>query len=92
MYPVSDAFLLAVQENTRTYSYYWMGRITAASGAVYEFGYEDIVKDGNEPVMEYGNKHRFLSSFSDFITRYCDKTIHWMVLLHAWQRQSAPPT
>lgn len=42
MYPVSDAFLQAVQENTRTY--YWTGRITTIAGIVYEFGYTDIVK------------------------------------------------
>lgn len=42
MYPVSEAFLQAVQENTR--SFYWTGRITARDGAVYEFGNEDIVK------------------------------------------------
>ena len=42
MYPVSEAFLRAVQENTRRYS--WTGRITTKGGAVYPFGYEDIVK------------------------------------------------
>ena len=42
MYPVSEAFLQAVQENTRRY--YWTGRITTKAGAVYEFGNEDIVK------------------------------------------------
>ncbi len=42
MYPVSDAFLRAVQENTRRY--YWTGKITTKGGAVYPFGYEDIVK------------------------------------------------
>lgn len=42
MYPVSDAFLQAVQENTRIY--YWTGRITTVAGVVYEFGYTDIVK------------------------------------------------
>lgn len=42
MYPVSEAFLQAVQENTR--SFYWTGRITVRDGAVYEFGNEDIVK------------------------------------------------
>ena len=42
MYPVSEAFLQAVQENTRRY--YWTGRITTKSGVVYEFGNEDIVK------------------------------------------------
>ena len=42
MYPVSEAFLQAVQENTRRY--YWTGKITMKGGAVYPFGYEDIVK------------------------------------------------
>ena len=42
MYPVSEAFLQAVQENTRRY--YWTGQITTKGGAVYPFGYEDIVK------------------------------------------------
>lgn len=42
MYPVSEAFLQAVQENTR--HYYWTGRITTAAGAVYDFSQEDIVK------------------------------------------------
>lgn len=40
MYPVSNAFLQSVQENTR--SYYWTGKITTTGGVVYEFGYEDI--------------------------------------------------
>ena len=42
MYPVSEAFLQAVQGNTR--HYYWSGRITTAAGAVYGFSQEDIVK------------------------------------------------
>lgn len=42
MYPVSEAFLQAVQGNTR--HYYWTGRITTAAGAVYGFIQEDIVK------------------------------------------------
>lgn len=42
MYPVSDVFLQAVQENTR--KYYWTGKITTKTGQVHEFGYEDIVK------------------------------------------------
>ena len=42
MYPVSEAFLQAVQENTRRY--YWTGQITTKGGAVYPFVYEDIVK------------------------------------------------
>ena len=42
MYPVSEAFLRAVQENTRNYR--WTGQITTKGGAVYPFVYEDIVK------------------------------------------------
>ena len=42
LYLVSEAFLQAVQENTRRY--YWTGRITTTKGAIYEFGADDIVK------------------------------------------------
>lgn len=42
MYPVSEAFLQAVQENTRRY--FLSGRITTTKGATYEFGADDIVK------------------------------------------------
>lgn len=42
MYPVSEAFLQAVKENTRRY--YWTGKITTTAGAVYEFTQADIVK------------------------------------------------
>ena len=42
MYPVSEAFLRAVQENTRRY--YWTGEIRTKGGVAYPFVYEDIVK------------------------------------------------
>jgi len=42
VYPVSEAFLRAVQENTRRY--YWTGKITTKGGAVYPFGYGEKVK------------------------------------------------
>lgn len=42
MYLVSEAFLQAVQENTRRY--YWIGKITTKNGMIYEFGPEQIVK------------------------------------------------
>lgn len=42
MYPVSEAFLSAVQENTRKYE--WSGKIITAKGTVYEFTPKDIVK------------------------------------------------
>ena len=42
MYTVSEAFLQAVQGNTR--KYYWTGKITTAGGVEYPFDQEDIVK------------------------------------------------
>lgn len=42
MYPVSEAFLQSVQENTRRY--YWTGKITTKAGVVHEFSEKDIVK------------------------------------------------
>lgn len=42
LYPVSEAFLQAVQENTRRY--YWTGRITTTESVTYEFGTSNIVK------------------------------------------------
>ena len=42
MYPVSEAFLQAVQGNTR--KYYWTGKITTAGGVEYLFDQEDIGK------------------------------------------------
>lgn len=42
LYPASEAFLQAVQENTRRY--YWTGKITPKAGAEYSFGNQDIVK------------------------------------------------
>lgn len=42
MYPVSEAFLEAIQKNTRRY--FWTGKITTAAGNTYEFGPEDILK------------------------------------------------
>lgn len=42
MYPVSEAFLQAVQGNTR--KYYWTGKITTVAGVEYSFTQEEIVK------------------------------------------------
>lgn len=42
MYPVSEAFLSAVQENTRRY--YWTGKIATKAGVVHEFSEKEIVK------------------------------------------------
>ena len=42
MYPVSEAFLQAVQGNTQ--KYYWTGKITTTAGLEYPFTQKDIVK------------------------------------------------
>lgn len=42
MYAVSDAFLAAIGEKTRTY--YWTGSITTTAGKTYEITARDIVK------------------------------------------------
>lgn len=42
MYPVSDDFLQAVQENTREYK--WTGRLVTKAGTIYEIEPKDIVK------------------------------------------------
>ena len=42
LYPASNAFLETVKANTR--KYYWMGRITAKAGDVYDFDQDDIMK------------------------------------------------
>lgn len=42
MYPVSNAFLKAIESNTR--KYYWTGTITTANGVSYPFENKDIVK------------------------------------------------
>lgn len=42
MYPVSDAFMQAIESNTR--KYYWSGTITTLDKKIYEFGNENIVK------------------------------------------------
>ncbi|WP_395152284.1 hypothetical protein [uncultured Allofournierella sp.] len=42
MYPVSNAFLEAIESNTR--KYYWTGTITTVNGVSYPFENKDIVK------------------------------------------------
>lgn len=42
MYPVSEAFLQKIKENTR--EYYWTGTITTKKGTTYDFENRDILK------------------------------------------------
>lgn len=51
LYPVSEAFLQAVQENTRRY--YWTGRITTKAGVEYSFENKDIVKGSGYVSSQY---------------------------------------
>ena len=53
MYPVSEAFLQAVQGNTR--KYYWTGKITTTGGVVYPFDQEDIVKGSAYGLFPWGS-------------------------------------
>ena len=52
MYPVSEAFLQAVQGKTR--KYYWTGKITTAGGLEYPFDQENIV-EGSGYITAQGN-------------------------------------
>ena len=65
MYPVSNAFLEAVKENTR--KYYWTGRITTTDGYVYdkESTRQKIV-ELEKTVMEIGGK---VDEYDDALVR-----------------------
>ena len=70
MYPVSEAFLQTVQENTRRY--YWTGRITTTEGATYEFGADDIVKgSGYISSQCCGSTEIELGTVDDFVSLCC---------------------
>lgn len=49
---------------------YYVGRVLGGFFCINREGKLELRKFGNEPVMEVWSKHRFTSSFSDFITRY----------------------
>ena len=53
MYPVSRAFLQAVQENTRKFC--WTGKITTKAGLEYTFSSEDIVKGSGYITSQCGS-------------------------------------
>lgn len=50
MYPVSDEYLTAIQDNTR--SYYFEGCITTKAGIQYPFTNKDIVKGRQERLRD----------------------------------------
>lgn len=49
---------------------YYVGQVLGGFFCINREGKLELRKYGNEPVMELETKHRFTSSFSDFITRY----------------------
>lgn len=49
---------------------YYVGQVLGGFFCINREGKLELRKFGNEPVMEVWSKHRFTSSFSDFITRY----------------------
>ena len=49
---------------------YYVGQVLGGFFCINRIGKLELRKYGSEPVMEIGSRHRFSSSFSDFITRY----------------------
>ena len=49
---------------------YYVGQVLGGFFCINRQGVLELRKYGVDPVMEIGRKHRFSSSFSDFITRY----------------------
>lgn len=49
---------------------YYVGQVLGGFFCINRVGKLELRKYGSEPVMEIGSRHRFSSSFSDFITRY----------------------
>lgn len=49
---------------------YYVGQVLGGFFCINREGKLELRKYGNKPVMELETKHRFTSSFSDFITRY----------------------
>lgn len=49
---------------------YYVGQVLGGFFCINRFGKLELRKYGTEPVMEVWGRHRFSSSFSDFITRY----------------------
>lgn len=49
---------------------FYVGQVLGGFFCIKRFGKLELRKYGAEPVMEIGSRHRFTSSFSDFITRY----------------------
>ena len=49
---------------------YYVGQVLGGFFCINREGKLELRKYGNEPVMTVQSKHRFTSSFSDFITRY----------------------
>jgi len=49
---------------------YYVGQVLGGFFCINRVGKLELRKYGTEPVMEIGSRHRFSSSFSDFITRY----------------------
>lgn len=50
--------------------FYYVGQVLGGFFCINREGKLELRKYGNDPVMELETKHRFTSSFSDFITRY----------------------
>ncbi len=66
--------ILSIYEESDIETYrdvlYYVGQVLGGFFCINRYGKLELRKYGTEPVMEVWGKHRFSSSFSDFITRY----------------------
>lgn len=66
--------ILSIYEESDIETYrdvlYYVGQVLGGFFCINRFGKLELRKYGTEPMMEVWGKHRFSSSFSDFITRY----------------------
>ncbi|MCD7882775.1 MAG: hypothetical protein LUI87_03565, partial [Lachnospiraceae bacterium] len=68
----SETLSIYSEDDIETYRdvLYYVGQVLGGFFVINREGNLELRKYGSEPVMEIEQKHRFSSSFSDFITRY----------------------
>ena len=68
----TELFSIYTENDIKNYRdvLYYVGQVLGGFFCINREGKLELRKYGNEPVMELKTKHRFTSSFSNFITRY----------------------
>jgi len=68
----SETLSIYSEEDIETYRdvLYYVGQVLGGFFVINREGKLELRKYGSEPVLDIAQKHRFSSSFSDFITRY----------------------